>query len=228
MPVPESVLTLISNFERNYERYVKGHYNETQVRRDFIDPLFTALGWDMDNKSGYAEEYRDVIHEDAIKIGSSMRAPDYSFRVGGTRKFFVEAKKPSVKIKDDPDAAFQLRRYGWSAKLPLSILTDFEEFAVYDCRIKPDKADKASTAAQCRFEWNLTGRIFPGQVRCSLASCHSSGVFGAVKGGRSPAQRTLDGIEKALTLKGLGLDAGFASCPRARPAARTSPPSGRG
>ncbi len=82
--------------------------------------------------------------------------------------------------------------------------------------------------AQCRFEWNLTGRIFPGQVRCSLASCHSSGVFGAVKGGRSPAQRTLDGIEKALTLKGLGLDAGFASCPRARPAARTSPPSGRG
>ena len=145
MPAPESVLTLISNFERNYETYVKGHYNETQVRRDFIDPLFTALGWDMDNKSGYAEEYRDVVHEDAIKIGSSMRAPDYSFRVGGTRKFFVEAKKPSVKIKDDPDAAFQLRRYGWSAKLPLSILTDFEEFAVYDCRVKPDKADKAST-----------------------------------------------------------------------------------
>ena len=104
MPVPESVLTLISNFERNYERYVKGHYNETQVRRDFIDPLFTALGWDMDNKSGYAEEYRDVIHEDAIKIGSSMRAPDYSFRVGGTRKFFVEAKKPSVKIKGNCSA----------------------------------------------------------------------------------------------------------------------------
>lgn len=153
MPAPESVLTLISNFERNYETYVKGHYNETQVRRDFIDPLFTALGWDMDNKSGYAEEYRDVVHEDAIKIGSSMRAPDYSFRVGGTRKFFVEAKKPSVKIKDDPDAAFQLRRYGWSAKLPLSILTDFEEFAVYDCRVKPDKADKASTARLFYFSY---------------------------------------------------------------------------
>ena len=74
------------------------------------------------------------------------KAPDYCFRIGGTRKFFIEAKKPSTKIKEDIGAAFQLRRYAWSAKLPLSILTNFEEFAVYDCRIKPDKADKASTA----------------------------------------------------------------------------------
>ena len=49
-------------------------------------------------------------------------------------------------IRDSADAAYQLRRYAWSAKLPLSILTDFEEFAVYDCRIKPDRSDKASTA----------------------------------------------------------------------------------
>jgi len=38
-----------------------------------------------------------------------------------------------------------LRRYSWSARLPLGVLTDFEEFAVYDCRVKPDKGDKAST-----------------------------------------------------------------------------------
>ena len=66
---------------------------------------------------------------------------------------------------------------------------------------------------QCRFEWNLTGRISPTQVRCSLASCHSSGVFGAVKRGRSPALRTLDGIENALTLEGLGPDADLESGP---------------
>jgi hypothetical protein len=51
-----------------------------------------------------------------------------------------------VNIAEDIGSAYQLRRYAWSAKLPLSILTDFEEFAVYDCRIKPDKSDKASTA----------------------------------------------------------------------------------
>ena len=74
------------------------------------------------------------------------KAPDYAFRIGGVRKFFVEAKRPGVDIKNDPDPAYQLRRYAWSAKLPLSILTDFEEFAVYDCRIKPNQADKASVA----------------------------------------------------------------------------------
>ncbi|HYR06034.1 MAG TPA: N-6 DNA methylase, partial [Gallionella sp.] len=95
---------------------------------------------------GYAEAYRDVIHEDAIKIGNSTKAPDYSFRVGGQRKFFLEAKKPSVYVKEAIEPAFQLRRYAWSAKLPLSIVTDFEEFAIYDCRARPDKGDKASKA----------------------------------------------------------------------------------
>src|SRR5437764_5674947 len=78
--------------------------------------------------------------------GGATKAPDYCFRVGGTRKFFVEAKKPALNLKDASDPAFQLRRYAWSAKLPMSILTDFEEFIVYDCRVKPDKEDKASTA----------------------------------------------------------------------------------
>jgi hypothetical protein len=146
MPAPQIVLDLIERFNSNFASYKSGQYNETQVRHEFIDPFFEALGWDINNRQGYAEAYKDVIHEDAVKIGGAIKAPDYSFRIGGTRKFFVEAKKPSVNIKDDLAPAFQLRRYAWSAKLPLSILTDFEELAVYDCRIKPDKNDKPSTA----------------------------------------------------------------------------------
>jgi len=146
MPAPKEVLKLIDNFEHNLDAYRSGKYNETQVRRDFIDPFFKALGWDMDNSAGYAEAYRDVIHEDAIKIGNSVKAPDYSFRIGGQRKFFLEAKKPSINVREDIEPAFQLRRYAWSAKLPLSIVTDFEEFAIYDCRQKPVKSDKASKA----------------------------------------------------------------------------------
>lgn len=38
-------------------------YNETQVRREFIDPFFEAFGWDVANKAGYAETYKDVIHD---------------------------------------------------------------------------------------------------------------------------------------------------------------------
>jgi type I restriction-modification system DNA methylase subunit len=137
---------LVKRFADNIDRYKHSSYNETQVRREFIDPFFALLDWDVDNHHGFAEQYKDVIHEDAIKVGGSTKAPDYSFRIGGQRKFFVEAKKPSVDIRGDIHPAYQLRRYAWSAKLPLSILTDFEEFAVYDCRIKPQKNDKASTA----------------------------------------------------------------------------------
>ncbi len=146
MSIPADVQDLVERFDRNVADYKRGKYNETQVRREFIDPFFKALGWDVDNTKGYAEAYKEVVHEDAIKVGRATKAPDYSFRIGGFRKFFLEAKKPSVDIKHDTHPAYQLRRYAWSAKLPLSILTDFEEFAVYDCRIKPVKTDKAPTA----------------------------------------------------------------------------------
>jgi len=146
MDVPRRIPELADVFERNREAYRSGRYKEAQLRAEFIDPFFESLGWDVHNKQGYAEPYKDVIHEDAIKVGGATKAPDYCFRIGGTRKFFVEAKKPSVDIKDAVHPAYQLRRYAWSAKLPLSILTDFEEFAAYDCRIKPGKTDKASAA----------------------------------------------------------------------------------
>jgi len=144
MNVPNRIKKLTETFSYNLEAYKKGLYNETQVRREFIDPFFEELDWDITNKQGYAEAYKDVIHEDAIKVGGITKAPDYCFRIGGVRKFFLEAKKPSVNIKKDIHPAYQLRRYGWSAKLPLSILTDFEEFSVYDCRVRPTKTDKTS------------------------------------------------------------------------------------
>ena len=144
--VPSRIAELIKTFDRNIEAYKKQPYNETQLRREFIDPFFEELGWDVANKQGYAQAYKEVIHEDAIKVGGYTKAPDYSFRIGGVRKFFLEAKKPSIDIKADPHPAYQLRRYAWSAKLPLSILTDFEEFAVYDCQTRPKSTDKSSTA----------------------------------------------------------------------------------
>ena len=140
----QKVAELIERFRRNLDVYKKSAYNETQVRREFIDPFFEALGWDVSNKQGFAEQYKEVVLEDTIKVGRSTRAPDYSFRIGGQRKFFVEAKKPAVNIKEDVSPAYQLRRYAWSAKLPLSVVTDFEEFSVFDCRIKPNPNDKSS------------------------------------------------------------------------------------
>ncbi len=147
MPAPATVKELIDRFGSHVESYRSGQYNEAQVRGEFLDPFFEALGWDVYNRKGYAEAYKEVIHEDAIKIGGRTKAPDYCFRVGGgQRSFFVEAKRPSVDIREAISPAYQLRRYAWSAKLPVSILSDFAELAVYDCRIRPEKNDKASTA----------------------------------------------------------------------------------
>jgi len=142
--VPPEVVKLVERFERNLDAYRRPDYKETRLRVEFIDPLFEALGWDVHNIQGHAEQYKDVVHEDAIKVSGATRAPDYCFRVGGTCKFFLEVKKPAVRIKEDIGPAYQLRRYAWSAKLPLSTLTDFEELAVYDCRQRPKPTDKVS------------------------------------------------------------------------------------
>ncbi|MCZ2223541.1 MAG: Eco57I restriction-modification methylase domain-containing protein [Chitinophagales bacterium] len=141
----KKITNLVQRFDEQKEYYKNKDYNETQTRRDFIDPFWKALGWDIDNENGYAETYREVIHEDRLKIGSATKAPDYSFKlVGGKRLFFLEAKKPSVIIKDEIAPAYQIRRYGWSAKMPISVISDFEEFAIYDCTTKPKETDKAS------------------------------------------------------------------------------------
>jgi adenine-specific DNA-methyltransferase len=137
---------LISLFSANIAQYKSGQYDEANTRTDFIDKLFTLLDWDIANSQGFSESYREVVREDKVKIDGSKKAPDYSFRIGGFRKFFVEAKKPSVNIKDVAEPAYQVRRYAYTAKLPLSILTNFAEFAVYDTRIKPNKNDNAGTA----------------------------------------------------------------------------------
>ena len=167
MTAPKAILQLVDKFHCHRDDYKSMSYNEARVRIEFIDPMFAALGWDMANKGGFAEQYKDVVHEAAIKIGGSTKAPDYSFRIGGTRKFYLEAKKPAVNLKDNPDPAYQLRRYAWTAKMPLSILTDFEEFIIYDTRVKPVKGDKASTARTLYIpytkyaeEWDKIDSIF--------------------------------------------------------------------
>jgi type I restriction-modification system DNA methylase subunit/predicted type IV restriction endonuclease len=142
MNPPQTVLDLVEHFRRNADDLRSNRYNETELRREFLDPFFEALGWDVNNHLRYSETYKDVVHEPTRETEQGV--PDYCFRVGGTSKFFLEAKKPSVRLKDNPDPALQLRRYAWSSKLPLSILSNFDELAIYDCRIAPKQGDKAS------------------------------------------------------------------------------------
>ena len=119
---------------------------EAHIRQILIDPFFEALGWDVRNKAMAAPQYCEVIPEDSLDMEGQQKAPDYTFRVGTLPKFYAEAKKCGVNIGIDPNPAYQLRRYGWSAKLALSILTNFEELAVYECTKRPRQSDKATFA----------------------------------------------------------------------------------
>ena len=77
MTAPREIIELVERFDRNRDVYRSPSYNETQLRREFLDPFFAALGWDVDNRAGWAEAYKEVIHEDAIKIGGFTKVPPF-------------------------------------------------------------------------------------------------------------------------------------------------------
>lgn len=141
-PFPEDLRTLVEKFKEDLDYYKDPTFKEHNIRRIGIDPVLTALGWDVANKAQRTTD-REVFEEDSLNVDGGMKAPDYGFAINKARRFFLEAKKPAVNVDTDKDAAFQIRRYCWTAGLPLGILTDFEEWSVYDCRAEPRPGEGA-------------------------------------------------------------------------------------
>jgi len=152
-PVPQIILDLVARYERETSTLQSPAYGESNCRKEFVDPLFTALGWDVANVAQSTEAFKDVVNEYSLRIGDSHKAPDYAFRIGGTRTFFVEAKRPGVDITSDAAPAYQLRRYGWTANLPISVLTNFRDIAIYDCGPRPKASDRPSAARTLLIHW---------------------------------------------------------------------------
>ena len=126
---------LVKKYEDDIQYYRSSKYNETQVRTDFLDPFFLLLDWDITNSRGKITNEREVLVEEGLKAnkGDNTKKPDYTFRLFSERKYFLEAKKPSVDISSDPAPAKQVRRYGFTAKLKISVLSNFEYLSIYDC-----------------------------------------------------------------------------------------------
>ena len=140
LAAPKKVIELIEKFDNEISYYKSNDCNEQEIRTTFILPMFEALGWDTRH-----ERYiHEVKEEEPLEIERTLLNPDYSFILNERRRFFVEVKRPSINIESSAHSAFQLRRYAWSLDLPISILTDFEEFSVYYCLTRPFKDDKAA------------------------------------------------------------------------------------
>ena len=135
-----TVSSLVKDFQANEKYYLSPEYQEVDVRGDYIDKFFTALGWDVKHniqKNPYEQEVRV---ERLVQVAKAQKRADYSFYLAPNFKdvkFFVEAKKPSRNL-ENADDYFQTVRYGWNASTPIAILTDFEEFIILDCRFRPD------------------------------------------------------------------------------------------
>jgi type I restriction-modification system DNA methylase subunit len=149
----QQLQTLVEQYVREREQYVRSTstYNETQLRADFLDPLLKILGWDVKNERGMPQFRREVILEDTVEIEGNeaelrRKKPDYALRLDAKRKLFVEAKKPRVRIDQDRQSAFQIRRYGWNARLPISVLSNFDKLIIYDCIPRPRNQDEPSVA----------------------------------------------------------------------------------
>lgn len=128
------VAQLVEKFDRQRAHYLSTAYNETDVRAEFIDPLFEALGWDVSNRAGYGPHDKEVIREKSEVSGRS----DYQFQLNGRAMFIVEAKAPHVPL-DRTDVIMQAKKYAWNSKdTSIAAITDFEEFRLYDATVKPD------------------------------------------------------------------------------------------
>jgi len=161
----EKMKALVAKFARELPEYKDKNYSEARVRQHYIDPFWEILGWDMRSDEVVPEENPDDSRQERADYAFWIPAP---IRV---RKFFVEAKKPAVRVEANPDMAYQVRKYGWNGSLPVCVATDFEEFAVYDCTKEPHPNDLAkafckkylgyteyATEAGFSFLWDTFGK----------------------------------------------------------------------
>ena len=153
----ERMAERVRQYATRIREYTRPTYNETEVRVEFVNPFFKSLGWDVDNEAGLPQHIREVTHEATVLVEEDGRQrskkPDYSFRIGTETLFFLETKKPSVDITTDSGPAFQLRRYGWSGNLKISVLTNFADLYIYDCSVRPVESDDVGVALIAHYSY---------------------------------------------------------------------------
>ncbi|WP_175266972.1 N-6 DNA methylase [Acidiplasma cupricumulans] len=122
----ERIIELISKYEQIKKSGEIKRYNEESTKKDFILPLFKALGWNVDNR-GKTNDY--VSAEETI----SKKRVDYGFRINGIPKFFLEAKSlKENNIQTNHKYIEQAIDYAWMKSCSWAVLTNFETLAVYN------------------------------------------------------------------------------------------------
>src|SRR5688572_2179518 len=115
------VRELAERFKANEAAYLAPKYQEAEVRSDFLNPFFNALGWDVYHHEHPNPYEREVKIEKSVLVGDRGKRADYAFYTKPNflqPRFLAEAKKPSRQL-DNPYDCFQAMRYGWNSNTPL-------------------------------------------------------------------------------------------------------------
>jgi adenine-specific DNA-methyltransferase len=139
---------LAKKFTQNSSHYLSSEYQEAEVRQDFVDKFYKALGWDVGHDIQH-DPYRREVRIEKPEKKSKGRA-DYAFSIAPHYRrvrFFVEAKRPQENIKT-PDNCFQAIRYSWPKGLPIAVLTDFNYLHIIDSRFRPNINSATSRVAR--------------------------------------------------------------------------------
>jgi type I restriction-modification system DNA methylase subunit len=155
---------LAARFQKGFASFHSSEYDEASLRLQFLDPLFTALGWDVANSQGLPLHLSEVVIERRTNIAGRKKRADYVFGYAGLNKFVCEAKKPS---EDLDKHAFQIQNYTYNLSLYLGVLTNFKELLIYVVGSKPDRARPFDPVLRLRFDtfeqnaaklWDLLSR----------------------------------------------------------------------
>src|SRR3989339_220018 len=120
----EEIKKLVEKYNKLVESGKSKSYNEEMTKKDFILPLFRALGWSV-------EDGDEVTAEEKISKGRV----DYAFRIEGIPKLFLEAKSLREDL-DRKEFAEQAINYAWHKGATWAILTDFEGIKVFNAEWK--------------------------------------------------------------------------------------------
>lgn len=109
--------------------------------RTWLNELLAIFDWDVrDTSQILQEKVLSTAEKEKLKeIGSQNTRPDYTFKIARQKLTFLDAKDINVKLLQDSEAAFQIKSYGWSILAPCAFISNFEEFAIYDCTYIPEK-----------------------------------------------------------------------------------------
>jgi len=201
----EDIHSLVEGFRSNLRNLRDEHTPEAVIRQEYIDTFWKLLGWDVANDAHRSLAEKDVVIEATVGTleGERIRSrrPDYIFRIDGFSRFVVEAKPTYIDIQTDKDAIFQAKTYAWSAQIPFVVLTNFEQFRLFDATVKPYHAEPDRGVVSdfdIRFEdyatqWDIFWNIFS---RSGVASGSLEQLLAKIK--RVRKGRRIRGIDRML------------------------------